>query len=175
MTIPYLIRPATLADAPGIARVHVDTWRTTYVGIVPDDHLVKLSYERSQARWLEHLAEHPEQAAFVAVDQGGRVIGFASCGPNREAPGEIDGELYGLYLLKVFQGQGIGKALVLRAVQHLQEQGFHSMIIWCLQENPTCGFYERLGGRLSTEKTIEIGGKTLVDVGYIWPKLILAG
>ena len=44
-----LIRPATLEDAPAIARVHVDTWRTTYAGIVPDEHLAKLSYERSQA------------------------------------------------------------------------------------------------------------------------------
>ena len=29
------IREATLDDVPGIARVHVDTWRTTYVDIVP--------------------------------------------------------------------------------------------------------------------------------------------
>ena len=40
------IREATLDDVPGIARVHVDTWRTTYPGIVPAEHLAGLSYER---------------------------------------------------------------------------------------------------------------------------------
>ena len=29
------IREATPDDVPGIARVHVDTWRTAYVDIVP--------------------------------------------------------------------------------------------------------------------------------------------
>jgi hypothetical protein len=40
-----VIREAAPADAPGIARVHVDTWRTTYQGIVPDQFLARLSYE----------------------------------------------------------------------------------------------------------------------------------
>jgi hypothetical protein len=31
------IRPATAADAAVIAKVHADSWRTTYPGIVPDE------------------------------------------------------------------------------------------------------------------------------------------
>jgi hypothetical protein len=30
------IREATVADADGIARVHVDTWRSAYCGLIPD-------------------------------------------------------------------------------------------------------------------------------------------
>jgi hypothetical protein len=51
-----LIRPAQMDDAFAMARVHVDTWRTSYVGIVPDEHLAGLSYERCQANWIEHLS-----------------------------------------------------------------------------------------------------------------------
>jgi hypothetical protein len=49
------IREARISDAPGIARVRVDTWRTAYRGIVSDEHLNGLSCERAEAssrRWL---------------------------------------------------------------------------------------------------------------------------
>ena len=31
------IRQANIEDAQGIGKVHVDSWRTTYKGILPDD------------------------------------------------------------------------------------------------------------------------------------------
>ena len=31
------IRRATVEDVTGIAHVHVETWRSTYKGIIPDD------------------------------------------------------------------------------------------------------------------------------------------
>lgn len=51
-----VIRPAKIDDVPGIARVQIETWRTTYVGIVPDEHLANLSYERCQKKWSEILS-----------------------------------------------------------------------------------------------------------------------
>jgi ribosomal protein S18 acetylase RimI-like enzyme len=171
----FTIRPATLEDTPALARVHVDTWRTTYVGIVPDKHLANLSYERSQALWQEHFHTQPDQQAYVVEVEPGQVVGLTSCGPIREPLGVIDGELYGLYILKAFQHIGLGKALVCQVVQNLAARGFHSMCLWCLKDNPACSFYERLGGFLTAEKTIEIGGKQLVDVAYAWPDLALVG
>ena len=43
-----LIREASPTDAAAIARVHVDSWRTTYAGIVPADYLANLSYTRRE-------------------------------------------------------------------------------------------------------------------------------
>lgn len=40
------IRKANRDDAPGIAKVHVDSWRTTYKGIIPQSFLDELSYEQ---------------------------------------------------------------------------------------------------------------------------------
>jgi hypothetical protein len=40
-----LIREAVPADAGAVARVHVDSWRTTYRGIIADSILSDLSYE----------------------------------------------------------------------------------------------------------------------------------
>ncbi|MRR32454.1 GNAT family N-acetyltransferase, partial [bacterium] len=41
-----MLRVATLADVPGIARVHVDSWLTTYPGLMPDSILANISLER---------------------------------------------------------------------------------------------------------------------------------
>ena len=49
--IEILIRKAELEDAKGIAKVHVDSWRTTYKGIVPDTFLENLSYENREQIW----------------------------------------------------------------------------------------------------------------------------
>lgn len=38
-------RQATSQDAKRIAKVHVDSWRTTYQGIIPDSYLDGLTYE----------------------------------------------------------------------------------------------------------------------------------
>jgi hypothetical protein len=45
--VPARIREATLADAEGVARVHVDTWRSAYKEMVPDSYLDGLNYEDS--------------------------------------------------------------------------------------------------------------------------------
>jgi hypothetical protein len=40
-----IIRSAKLEDATGIAKVRIDTWRTTYRDIVPSEFLNGMSYE----------------------------------------------------------------------------------------------------------------------------------
>ena len=166
-----VIRPAQIEDARAMARVHVDTWRSAYAGIVPDEHLANLSDEHSEARWNEYLTNHPDVSAFVAEDPSGQIVAITSCGPVQEALHDFDGEIYVLYVLQPFQGRGYGKLLVTQAARDLARRGFHSMVIWVLKENPARQFYERLGGQLSAEKVVEIGGKQLVDVAYTWPDL----
>ena len=46
-----VLRPARPGDAAAIARVHVDTWRSTYAGLLPDRYLVTMSMTRRAAHW----------------------------------------------------------------------------------------------------------------------------
>lgn len=93
------IRTATPDDAPGISRVHVDSWRTTYAGIVSAEFLAHLSYAKSEARNRAFMTEPGvNRHCLVAGDESGRIVGFATGGPVRaDIPG-FDGELYGIYL-----------------------------------------------------------------------------
>jgi len=166
------IREATLDDAPGLARVHVDTWRTAYPGIIPAAHLAGLSYERSEARWHDHLTGMDGRRFTYVAEEAGRVIGLASGGPERDGLSGYDGELYGLYVLAEYQRHGVGRALLQVVAQHLATGGFKAMVIWVLKENVKArAFYEALGGVLVEEKAITIGGAELIDIAYGWPDI----
>jgi hypothetical protein len=47
---PAHLREARQQDAGAIAHVHVDSWRTSYRGIVPEGFLTGMSYEGFEDR-----------------------------------------------------------------------------------------------------------------------------
>ena len=166
------IREASEEDAVAIARIHVDSWRTTYPGIVPDDILAGLSYERREDAWRATLSNpDTQEAVFVAEEVGGQIVGFASGGLERSGDPVYKGELYAIYLLQEYQGQGLGRELILTVVKRLLQEGFRSMLVWVLRENPSRGFYEKLGGQYVREQLIDIGDAQLVEVAYGWPDI----
>lgn len=173
MTAPEtLIRDATAADAAGIARAHVQSWRESYGGIVPDAHLAAMDVDERTKRWLDTFqgAEAPWRA-FVAVSGvSGAVQGFVTLGKAREGVAGLDGELYALYLLKEAQGTGAGRRLFDAARQSLRSCGINGMYLWVLADNPSAGFYRHMGGREVARKTIDIGGKPLEEIAYGWPE-----
>lgn len=147
MSVQFKIRPVSEADYADVAKVHVDSWRITYRGIVPDDFLDGMSYDASEARWRRISAQNAlGYAMFVAEDEDGNIVGFANGGRERSGDGDYDGELYAIYLLQAHQRKGIGQKLFRHIVQHLAENGFRSMLIWVLADNPSCQFYESMGG-----------------------------
>ncbi len=164
-----MIRQATTADAPGIARVHVDSWRTTYRGIAPDDYLASLSYEEREDMWSRALT-NPDNPSFVYVaeDEQEGIVGFAMGGPTRPEDDVYKGELYAIYLLQAYQRQGMGRRLISAVAERLTEMGIHSMLLWCVVGNPSCMFYEALGGQEVRRQDFELGGVTLTEIGYGW-------
>ena len=164
-----LIRKAKFEDVAGIAKVHVDSWRTTYKGIVPDTYLDNLSYERGEQQWKRGIEQNH---IYIAKDGNGQIVGFATGGKERTGKYTAYlGELYAIYLLEAEQGKGIGRKLVEAVVDDLLEKKLNSMIIWALQENPACYFYEKLGGKKIDTAEIEIDGQKLSEIAYGWDDL----
>ena len=166
-----LIREADESDALGIARVQVDAWRTTYKGIVPDDHLTSLSYGKKAARWRQILASGDDNFTFVAETEDEQIVGFASAGEREEPGADFAGELIAIYLQEKYQRRGIGKLLVEAVTRRFRQQKITSMVVWVLAENPYRAFYESLGGEYITEQQTKIGGASLVEVAYGWKNL----
>jgi len=163
------IREAQVSDAGGIAKVHVDSWRTTYEGIVPGDYLDSLSYEQRTSFWHDRLSD-PNSArfAYVAEEDDGDVVGFAVGGPERSGDSVYTGELEAIYRLETHQRRGIGRRLIATVAARLTREGHHSMLVWVLSTNPSRLFYEALGGVEVAEKEIAVGGVNLVEVAYGW-------
>ncbi|WP_263383841.1 GNAT family N-acetyltransferase [Granulicella arctica] len=161
-----MIRQAVPYEASAIARVQVESWRSTYGGIVPAEYLASLNIETQTAMWSAQLAENGP-LILVAEDESG-VFGFASGGVIREALDDFDAELYVIYLLPRQQRKGAGRALCQRIAANLRDQGFKSMIVWALADNPFIAFYQRLGGVQVAHKLTEFGGVTLPDLAFGW-------
>ena len=162
------IRAATRDDAGAIAHVHVESWRTTYSGIVPDAYLAGLDETLRAKLWHEWLSG---ETAVLVAEHAVHVVGFAQAGRIRERVESCDAELYSLYLLKEAQGKGIGSELLKAVAAIMEKQGFGSMAVWVLEQNRSRFFYERRGARLANSKVIEIGGAKLMEVEYCWPDL----
>jgi GNAT superfamily N-acetyltransferase len=166
------IRPAAITDAAAIARVHVDSWRTTYAGMVPADYLAHLSYAQREQFWHNILASPaPSGCVYVAAHETGEILGFASGGPERSGDTVYRGELYAIYLLARYQRQGLGRRLTTAVAQQLLQCGLPSMLIWVLDANPGRAFYDSLGGQPVYEKNVTIGTAQLLEVAYGWPDL----
>lgn len=164
------IREAKVTDAGSIARVHIDTWRSAYAGIVPAAYLERLSYQARETSWVDILTAHqPSTGNWVAATDAGQVVGFAGSGPERDGNPTYRGELYAIYLFPAYQRRGVGRRLVAAVAQHLIQEGFPSMLVWVLQDNhPGCRFYASLGGEKVGQQSIAIGGVDLVEVSYGW-------
>ncbi|HKP54005.1 MAG TPA: GNAT family N-acetyltransferase [Chloroflexia bacterium] len=166
------IRAARPTDAQGIARVHVDSWRTTYRGLVLDDYLASLRYEDRQSMW-DRILNDPGYRGFiyVAENEGGEVVGFVSGGPSRsedERDAQYDGELYAIYLVESYQGKGIGRQLAKALVERMHKANLRSMLVWVIAGNPAQKFYEALGGEELRRQQFELGDVMLDEVGYGW-------
>jgi L-amino acid N-acyltransferase YncA len=165
------IREANADDAQGIARVHVKSWQSTYSGLLPDDFLASLSVERRKEFWARILSTTGAPEFTYVAEEDGQIIGFASGGPERENHPLYKGELYAIYLLSRWQGQGVGRLLARSVVTRLLSADIHTMMVWVLSTNGSRGFYERLGGKLFAEKPITIGDATVSEVAYGWEDL----
>jgi L-amino acid N-acyltransferase YncA len=166
------IRAAAGKDPSGIAHVHVESWRTTYAGVVPEAYLASLKEAEREVSWREWLTLDVD--VFVA-ELDGEVAGFISGGAIREPVEGFDAELYAIYLLRDAQRRGIGMALLRRLVGALKERGFRSMVAWVLKDNASGGFYSRSGGVRVASKEMEVGGVMLPVVAYGWVDLGMIG
>ena len=165
-----LVRPAETGDAAAIAKVHVDTWRTAYRGLLADDYLASLSEAHYAERWRRSLADRTSRVYVAESSEG--VVGFASGGRERAGEDRFAGELYAIYVLEDAQGHGHGRGLVRAVVGGLRELGLRDMIVWVLRDNPPARrFYERLGGVYVREQPITIGSSLLQEVSYGWRSL----
>ncbi|HSJ95861.1 MAG TPA: GNAT family N-acetyltransferase [Myxococcota bacterium] len=165
------VRAARPGDEAGIARVHRESWRTTYTGILPLEVIAAQAGRRTEAIWRRRLALGPPHENVWIAERDGRVVGFASCGDARHRLAGLDAEIYALYVLQEQQRRGVGRELVRACARHFVRQGQFGFYLWVLKANRARLFYEALGGEEMGEKTERLGLHSFAEIAYGWRDL----
>jgi len=172
------IRRAAPQDANAIAQVRIDSWRTTYRGLVPDAYLDAMQLTPSVEMWSRvlNVADAPA-SVFVAENDGsivgfvaendGSIVGFAAGNMLQEPRYGLNAELSAVYLRREFQRAGLGRRLVCAVAEAERDHGATGMVVWIISGNKAArAFYERLGAALLVEQPFEWDGVPLTEAGY---------
>ncbi len=165
-----LIRMGSPGDEAEIASVHVHAWQESYSGIVPKEILDArpLSFRNRMSWWRSIVMGQDTSRVLVAESAMHGIVAFCAFGPGRDNDTNHIGEIGAIYALNEYKNKGLGAALFRTARAALKSQNFDSLYLWVLKDNPTCGFYERMGGKPNgKEKTVEFG-KPLIEIAYEW-------
>lgn len=164
-----LIRTGNPGDTPGIARVHVDTWKYSYRGLINKEFLERISYEKAVQAWEKTFAQkNPESFIFVASDPVKGIVGFISGGLPRDKAFNYQGEIYAIYVLPYWQGRGIGGRLLSQALKYFRERGKNSFYLWTLASSKSRRFYETCNGKWKHQKVESFGREEYELAGYVW-------
>ena len=127
------VRQARVEDAPGMARMHVRSWRETYRGVMSDSVLDDPELPAYRERfWTAALSDERYRANRVAVaERDGEVVGIAMAGPPQDSGAQWGTHLYVLYVLAAEHGTGAGAALLDAGIGPTD-----SAALWVADPNP---------------------------------------
>jgi L-amino acid N-acyltransferase YncA len=165
------IRAATVEDCDDIAEVHIDSWRESYRGLIPQPVLDALSIPDRKAAWQKIFAGLGRYPVYVAEEER-RVIGFAQGGACRGNALGQEMEVYAIYLLARGQHQGTGSKLLARIMTDFIADGKRSAGLWVMRDNAIARrFYEKSGASPVTERVVSRPEYDRAEVGYAWSDL----
>jgi ribosomal protein S18 acetylase RimI-like enzyme len=134
------VRDATAADVPALARLHVETWNSTYAPLL----MKGPGYELRERQWREAFAANDGTWFCLVVERpDGSLVGFAK-GRRSDHPG-FAGELNKIYLLSAYQRVGLGRRLLGHVARRFLSQGIESMWLCGDARNPSCRAWVALG------------------------------
>jgi ribosomal protein S18 acetylase RimI-like enzyme len=144
----FHIRPYQPADLERLKEITVDSF--TQVSM---DRNIELQFgtilghdwKWRKARHIEEDVRRDPQGTFIA-EADAKIVGYITTWIDREAG---VGNIPNLAVESAYRGAGLGRALILRALDHFREQGCAVARIETLEQNPVgqklypaCGFRE---------------------------------
>ena len=137
------IRPATQDDADVVVRIYVDSWNAGFGELLSRAN--RIVTPELIENWQRDIARPTPHRWWVA-EQMGSIVGFVGIGPGRDPVDLRIGELDTIAVDPPYWRQGIGKALISLAVQHLISDGYREAILWTVEGyEQGIAFYEATG------------------------------
>ena len=97
-----IIRKAKKSDSKDLIEVNINTWNTTYKGIIPDEYLKhRVDTIEEEIKKCEDTIEQQDNTYVAVLD--GKIVGVMNYGSSRIENFKNYGEVYSLYVLKDYQ------------------------------------------------------------------------
>lgn len=163
-----LIRIASISDAHGIASVHVDSWRSAYIGIIPDKYLKAISIHERERRWNSILSMEGSKTYIAELNN--RIVAFMNFGSHRRILSLNHGEIYAIYAVREIWGRGVGHALMKKAISYMVDEECSKISVNVLLRNVRgMNFYKKHGFSIVAEsaRSLTIGSAILQEVEMI--------
>lgn len=167
------LRRAVAADEAAIARLHADSWRTAYRGILRDEFLDETVIANRREVWSARFSEIDRADQLILVyEERGEIQAFVCA--FLDADPEWGTLIDNLHVTPGLKGKGLGRQLISAVAENVKQHGLHCMLhLWVYEQNTGArGFYERMGGVVS-ECVQEEGpdGSTMSILRYVWRDL----
>lgn len=154
-----LLRPANADDLMDVGRLHHRSRLAAYRDFVPEAALTSFPPEALGRWWAGRWPHERDTHLLTVAEREGRLVGFTYVGPyqdpgpapsDRTGPTVVEhadlGELYSIHLDPAEQGRGIGRTLMIDALNTLHRAGWRQAGLWVYAENTHARrFYERGG------------------------------
>ena len=141
------LRVAEYKDYERIARLHADSWKCDYRGVLSDAYLDDEASDDKRLIWQTRLTNPPFNQHIVLAEEGGLLLGFICVFGNHDF--ERGSFIEALHVDNSYRRRGIGKQLLLAAAewhqQYFQSNGLYLEVV--SQNTLAIEFYLHIGGQ----------------------------
>jgi ribosomal protein S18 acetylase RimI-like enzyme len=163
------IRLATENDLIEIKTVAYKTWPSTYGEIMSPaqlNYMLMMIYDESSLLHQLNILNHQ----FVLAKKNNELIGFGSFSRIDEEKEFF--KLHKLYILPLFQGNGIGDSILNYIIDKIRLDVPVSLLLNVNRDNPAIHFYKKKGFNIIGSEDIDIGNGFFMN-DYVMEKIIL--
>ena len=149
-----VIREMNSSDVESVRIIAADTWRDTYTSFIPEDIQDKVLKDAYSDAEIENRFK---SSLTLVAESNGVIMGYAFFSGDLS---RRDLFLESLYIHPNYQGQGIGKYLLLTGISKFKEPASISLTVY--KGNPNISFYVREGFQVIKENSGDFYGHPVI-------------
>jgi len=163
------IREAVAGDEASLSLVGAATFLDAFAGVLDGaDILAHCQKQHAPEVYACWLADHKYKAWLALASAGGAPVGYLILGPADLPlvdPDPRDCEIKRVYLLSRYQGGGVGRELVQRAIDEAKSRGARRVLLGVYSGNERAiSFYQRLGFATIGTRRFRVGTREYDDL-----------